>query len=96
MKLTAYEAIEYKRANPEAKLCKYADETEEFLEDVCVEYAEEIASEDPSLLYIDTDDEEGAWWVWHDMVFGRYSSTEEAEAACAAWLSGESDEGPDR
>jgi len=96
IKLIAYEAIEFKRANPNAKLCKYADDTEGHLDDVCVEYAEEIASEDPGLLYLDTDDEAGAWWMWCDMIFGRYPSTEDAEAACAAWLSGESDEGPDR
>ena len=96
MKLTAHEAIAYKRANPDSKLKKYADDTEGHLDDVCVEYAEEIAIEDPGLLYLDTDDEEGAWWVWHDMVFGRYSSTADAEAACAAWVAGESDEGPER
>jgi hypothetical protein len=55
-RLTAYEAIEYKRTNPDVKLCKYADDTEGHLGDICVEYAEEIASEDPGLIYLDTYD----------------------------------------
>jgi hypothetical protein len=50
--LTGHEAIEFKRANPEAKLSKYADPTEDAREDISVEDAEEIASEDPSLIYV--------------------------------------------
>jgi hypothetical protein len=52
MKLTGHEAIEFKRANPEAKLCKYADPIDDAREDISVEDAEEIASEDPSLIYV--------------------------------------------
>lgn len=36
-----------------------------------------------------------AWWAWHDADADRWSaSTEEAEERCAAWVRGESDDGP--
>lgn len=39
---------------------------------------------------------EEAWWSWHDADQSRWSSsTEEAEQRCAAWVAGESDDGPD-
>jgi hypothetical protein len=50
--LIGYEAIDFKRANPEAKLCKYADSVEGAREDISLDDAEEIASEDPSLIYV--------------------------------------------
>lgn len=35
------------------------------------------------------------WWAWHDRDAERWSpSVEEAEARCAAWVAGESDDGP--
>lgn len=51
MIITAYEAIEFKKRNPESRLRKYADPTEN-ARDISVEEAEEIATEDPSLIYI--------------------------------------------
>jgi hypothetical protein len=37
------------------------------------------------------------WWTWHDEDYDRmYESMQEAEAACAAWVRGESDVGPER
>ncbi len=37
-----------------------------------------------------------AWWQWHDADSSRHSaSVEEAEARCAAWVSGTSDDGPE-
>jgi hypothetical protein len=50
--LIGYEAIDFKRANPEAKLCKYADSVEGAREDIPVEEAEDVADEDPSLIYV--------------------------------------------
>jgi hypothetical protein len=50
--LIGYEAIDFKRANPEAKLCKYADSVEGALENISIEKAENIADEDPSLIYV--------------------------------------------
>lgn len=36
------------------------------------------------------------WWEWHDKNQDRWSeTTEEAEARCAAWVAGDSDDGPD-
>jgi hypothetical protein len=49
---TGYEAIEMKKENDRIVLNKYADPTESSREDISVEYAEEIASEDPSLIYV--------------------------------------------
>lgn len=44
-----------------------------------------------------------AWWAWHDADQSRWSpgedpgeATANAEARCAAWMRGESDDGPDR
>ena len=35
------------------------------------------------------------WWAWHDADSSRWHSTEEAaQAACSAWLCGESSDGP--
>jgi hypothetical protein len=40
---------------------------------------------------------EEQWWAWHDEDYDRtYATMQEAEAACAAWVRGESDVGPDR
>ena len=50
--LIGYEAIDFKRANPEVKLCKYADSVEGAREDIPVEEAEDVADEDPSLIYV--------------------------------------------
>jgi hypothetical protein len=37
------------------------------------------------------------WWSWHDADYDRaYATTAEAEAACAAWVLGWSDVGPER
>lgn len=37
-----------------------------------------------------------AWWTWHDAHQSRWSaSDDEAEARCAAWVAGTSDDGPD-
>lgn len=42
-------------------------------------------------------DEEDAWWAWHDEDPDRHHYTmAEADGACAAWVRGESDVGPDR
>jgi hypothetical protein len=51
--LIGYEAIDFKRANPEAKLCKYADPIEDAHYDISVEEAEGVADEDPSLIYVE-------------------------------------------
>jgi hypothetical protein len=37
---------------------------------------------------------ETAWWDWHDEDCSRWSSMEEAEERCAAWVRGDSDDGP--
>ncbi len=38
-----------------------------------------------------------AWWTWHDQDADRHSSDmETAEARCAAWVAGSSDDGPAR
>jgi hypothetical protein len=47
-----YEAIDFKRSNSDAVLCKYADSVEGALEDISIEKAEDIANEDPSLIYV--------------------------------------------
>jgi hypothetical protein len=40
---------------------------------------------------------ETAWWTWHDADADRWDATlGEAEERCAAWISGESDDGPPR
>lgn len=37
------------------------------------------------------------WWAWHDQDASRASATmAEADRRCAAWVAGESDDGPDR
>ena len=37
-----------------------------------------------------------AWWAWHDANQSHWSAdVEHAEARCAAWLIGESDDGPE-
>jgi hypothetical protein len=43
-----------------------------------------------------------AWWAWHDADPSRWSpgedpseATADAEARCAAWMRGESDDGPE-
>lgn len=37
-----------------------------------------------------------AWWAWHDADQARWSQdVEEAETRCAAWVAGESNDGPD-
>jgi hypothetical protein len=50
--LTGHEAIEFKRANPNSILNKYADPIEDARRDISLEDAEEIAAEDPSLIYV--------------------------------------------
>lgn len=59
-KLKASDAIEFKRANPDSVLCKYADPTEEELKDISIDFAEDVLREDPGLIYLDTDDIGGA------------------------------------
>jgi hypothetical protein len=50
--LKGYEAIEYAEANGLA-LSKYEDPTEDAREDVTPAEARKIASEDPSLIYVE-------------------------------------------
>jgi hypothetical protein len=50
--LIGYEAIDFKRSNSDAVLCKYADPTEGAREDISVEEAEDVVDEDPSLIYV--------------------------------------------
>lgn len=52
--LKGFDAIEYKKQNPGVELHKYNDPTEERF-DISVEFAEEVASEDPGLIWVDTD-----------------------------------------
>lgn len=52
MKLTGYEAIAYAEQN-DLTLSKYADPTEDAREGLTVEEARKVASEDPTLIYID-------------------------------------------
>ena len=43
-----------------------------------------------------TDRNEQAWWSWHDADSSRWSEdTETAEARCAGWVAGNSDDGPE-
>jgi hypothetical protein len=51
----AIEAVDSGRASGE--LCKYTDPTEEARSGLSVEEARAIAKEDPSLIYVDTDDD---------------------------------------
>ena len=51
---------------------------------------------------IETERTEDAWWTWHDADYSRLSpgedpeeATADAEARCAAWVAGESDDGPE-
>lgn len=50
-KLTGWEAIEYKKSNPDAELNKYNDPIEEERFDLSFEEAEDVAREDPSLIW---------------------------------------------
>jgi len=50
--LIGYEAIDFKRSNSDAVLCKYADPIEDAQEDISLDDAEEIAAEDPTLIYV--------------------------------------------
>jgi hypothetical protein len=52
-RLTGFEAIEMKRKNEEVELNKYNDPTEEERFDLSIKDAEEIAAEDPNLIYSD-------------------------------------------
>jgi hypothetical protein len=49
---TGYEAIEMKKENDRVVLNKHADSVEGALENISIEKAEDIASEDPSLIYV--------------------------------------------
>jgi hypothetical protein len=49
---TGYEAIEMKKENDRVILNKRADSVEGALENISIEKAEDIASEDPSLIYV--------------------------------------------
>jgi hypothetical protein len=49
---TGYEAIEMKKENDRVVLNKRADPVEGALENISIEKAEDIASEDPSLIYV--------------------------------------------
>jgi hypothetical protein len=51
-KLTGIEAIDYAREN-DLTLNKYADPTEEARTGLSIEEAEEVATEDPSLIWIE-------------------------------------------
>ena len=46
-------AIDYKRRHPDAELNKFRDPIEEALDDIDVDYAEEVMREDPNLIYVD-------------------------------------------
>jgi hypothetical protein len=37
-----------------------------------------------------------SWWAWHDRTCQQYPSMAEAMEACAAWVHGESDVGPEQ
>jgi hypothetical protein len=50
--LIGYEAIEAKKNNDSVVLNKHADPIEDARYDISVADAEEIASEDPSLIYV--------------------------------------------
>lgn len=56
-KLNGTDAIEYKKANPDAELNKYNDPTEDERFDISIEEAEAVISEDPALIYVEVDDE---------------------------------------
>jgi uncharacterized protein YjbI with pentapeptide repeats len=77
-RLTGFEAIEMKRKNEEVELNKYNDPTEEERFDISISAAEEVASEDPNLIYADVDgeiaDREERWWDWHNKDDSRGSS----------------------
>ena len=54
-KIIGHEAIEYKKNHPEMELNKYNDPIEGELFDLSVSEAEDIAGEDPNLIYIEID-----------------------------------------
>lgn len=56
MRLHGREAIEWKRKRGGC-LNKYTDPTEGAREDISVDFAEEVSREDPSLIWIDVEDE---------------------------------------
>ena len=49
---TGYEAIEAKKNDNRVILCKYADPIDDAREDISLEDAEDVAREDPSLIYV--------------------------------------------
>lgn len=53
MRLKGYQAIEYAEAHGGFRLSKYTDPIEEAREDLTPEQARKVASEDPSLIYLD-------------------------------------------
>ena len=56
MRLGGHEAIKYAEAHG-TTLQKYADPIEDAREDLSIEEAREIAREDPSLIYVDVEEE---------------------------------------
>jgi hypothetical protein len=60
--------------------------------------ARELCAQAVANARIEVQDLKARWWAWHDESYERwvYATTEDAEAACAAWVRGESDVGPDR
>lgn len=54
MKLTGHDAIEFAEVNG-LTLNKYSDPIEDAREGLSVEEAEEVAAEDPSLIYVEFD-----------------------------------------
>ena len=53
--LYGQDAIQYKKENPDAELNKYTDPTEEERFDISVDFAEEVAAEDPNLIWIEAE-----------------------------------------
>lgn len=50
-----FEAIEFKRSNPESFLRKFADPIESYRYDISISDAEDIAKEDPSLIWVEVE-----------------------------------------
>lgn len=74
--------------------CRYAVTVQS---DACADFERALADDAAVIDFAVDDAAADAWWEWHDADRSRtYSTMDEAETACADWVSGRSDIGPDR
>ena len=51
-KIEGWEAIELKKGNPSTRIDKYADPINDYMEDISLDFAEDVAREDPGLIFV--------------------------------------------